>query len=93
MIDMPTSETLADTLKEVVGHVLSSVEFVEDYVQLRFDGPCVTASNPPAVTWGAESFGLTQAGDRDALCRRIGCRVERTEVNDQHMRLASKVAQ
>lgn len=85
MTNTPMSQTLANALGELVGHVLSSVEFVEDYVQLRFDGPCLTAYTAPIVTWGSESLSLGQPGYRDALCRQIGCRVERAEVDDQQV--------
>ena len=85
MTNMRMSQTLADGLGELVGHVMSSVEFVEDYVQLRFDSACLTAYTPPTITWGAESLSLAHAGYRDALCRQIGCRAERTEVNDQQV--------
>jgi hypothetical protein len=31
---------------------LSSVEFVQDYLQLHFDGPCVAAVTHPRVSVG-----------------------------------------
>jgi len=76
-------QTLADALGKLVGHELSSVTFVRDYVQLAFDGPSMNAYTTPTVTRGSESLTLGQPGYRDVLCRQIGCRVERTEVGDQ----------
>jgi hypothetical protein len=73
-------QTLAEALGTLVGHALSSVEFVADYVQLWFDGPCLTAYTPPVVTRESEVINLGQSGYRDILCAQIGCRVERTEV-------------
>ena len=82
MTDTPITQTLADALGQLVGHVLSSVEFVADYLQLWFDGPCLTAYTPPAITWESRSLSLGQPDYRDSLCKQIGCRVERTEVDD-----------
>jgi len=83
MTDTPLKQTLADALQELVGHALSSVEFVADYVQFWFDGPCLTAFTSPTIASGFESFNPAEPGYRDGLCRQIGCRVERTEVDDQ----------
>jgi hypothetical protein len=79
------SRTLADALEELIGRQLSSVTFVMDYVQLSFDGPCLTAYTMPTVTSGSQSFSLGYPGYRDALCARIACRVERTLVDDQRV--------
>jgi hypothetical protein len=85
MTDAPAPhETLADALRNLVGGELSSVVFVRDYIQLDFDGPCLSAYTPPTVTRGSESLSLGQAGYRDSLCAQIGCRVERTEVVVKH---------
>src|SRR5690242_9135647 len=55
-------------LGPIHGSQLSSVEFVQDYVQLRFDGPCLTAITWPVVTVGQQRFRLETPGYRDALC-------------------------
>jgi hypothetical protein len=78
-------QTLADALETLVGRDLSSVTFVRDYVQLSFDGPCLTVYTMPTVTFGSESLRLGQSGYRDGLCRQIGCPVKRTEVDDQRV--------
>ena len=78
-------QTLADALGKLVGHELSSVTFVRDYVQLAFDGPGMNAYTMPTVACGSESLGLGQPGYRDGLCRQIGCKVERTEVDAQRV--------
>jgi hypothetical protein len=85
MTGTPEKQTLADALGAIVGNDLSSVTFVRDYVQLAFDGPGMNAFTLPTVTSGSESLSLGQPGYRDSLCRQIGCRVERTEVNDQRV--------
>jgi|HubBroStandDraft_1064217.scaffolds.fasta_scaffold135262_1 hypothetical protein len=88
MTNAPTNQTLADALGNLAGHALSSVEFVADYVQLRFDGPTLTAYTAPTVSWGSESHVWGEPGYRDALCRQIGCRIERTAVDDQQVSIA-----
>jgi hypothetical protein len=85
MKDTSTKQTLAHALGTLGGHKLNSVTFVRDYVQLGFDGPGVYAYTMPTVTSGSESLSLGQPGYRDRLCRQIGCRVRRTEVNDQRV--------
>lgn len=79
------NQTLSDALEKLVGSFLSSVEFVADYVQLWFDGSCMTAYTLPNVGWGSASLSSGQPGYRDALCRQIGCRVERTAADDQEV--------
>jgi hypothetical protein len=77
------SQTLADALKNLVARELSSVTFVRDYVQLGFDGAGISAYTMPTVACGSERLSLGQAGYRDGLCRQIGSKVERTEVDSQ----------
>jgi len=85
MTNTPIKQTLADALAKLVGHELSSVTFVRDYLQLAFDGGGMNAYTTPTVACGSESLSLGQPGYRDSLCRQIGCRVERTEVDDQRV--------
>ena len=71
--DVATDEGCkASPLHSIIGSELSSVEFVRDYVQLRFDGPCLTAITCPTVRVGEAGFGSGMPGYRDALCERIG---------------------
>ena len=62
----------ANPLKVLEGSKLSSVEFVQDYVQLRFDGPTLTAITPPRIRVLDELLEWGRQGYRDALCDRIG---------------------
>ena len=75
-------KTLHEGLRELQGRDLSSVEFVMDYVQFYFGGPCLTAHIPPSVT---TALGHTLVPDkqcyRDALCERIGVKVRDTEAD------------
>ncbi len=85
MTNEPTHLTLAEALGRIVGTALSSVTFVADYVQFDFDGHGLTAYTSPTISLGSEHLKSEQSGYRDALCRQIGCRVERVEVNDQNV--------
>lgn len=62
----------ANPLEFLKGSRLSSVEFVQDYVQLRFDGPTLTAITRPRVWVMNQPFEWGKEGYRDALCDRIG---------------------
>jgi hypothetical protein len=80
--------TLAEALHELKDRALSSVEFVQDYVQLRFDGPCLTAYNLPAITLQESTVSWGEPRYRDLLCQQIGRRVQAAEVIDgEHVSL------
>jgi len=66
---------MSSLLQRLIGRQLSSVEFVQDYVQLRFDGPCLTAYVMPSVVTRGSSRSFGDSGYRDALCENIGKRV------------------
>jgi hypothetical protein len=59
-------------LNLIVGSALSSVEFVRDYVQLRFDGPYLTAITTPVIQDGKNLYERTTSGYCDVLCKCIG---------------------
>jgi len=50
------------------GQQLSAVTFVQDYVQLHFDGPMITAITRPIVVAGDGSRAFGAPGYRDQLC-------------------------
>ena len=62
-------------LQVIVGEQLGSVTFVQDYVQLAFDGSCLTAVTVPTVEAAGHTFRWGDAGYRDELCERIARRV------------------
>lgn len=80
--DHDTKLTLAEALGRLSGKQLSSVEFVQDYVQLRFDGPCLTAYIAPVVESEGKRFGSDVPGYRDQLCRRIGSTIVSAAVRE-----------
>jgi hypothetical protein len=59
-------------LQTIVGERLSSVEFVEDYVQMRFNGATLTAFTQPTVSIDNQTLHWGEPGYRDELCRQIG---------------------
>lgn len=85
---MTESLTLGQALCEVEGEVLSSVEFVHDYVQLHFDGKTLTAYTLPAIELERAPLSSGQPGYRDGLCREIGQRVVRAEAHDEAVSLS-----
>jgi hypothetical protein len=85
---LPTTDTsnnlsLQDGLRKLIGSKLSSVEFVMDYVQLRFDGPTLTAYTTPAVVRNDEKYAWDEPGYRDALCGQIGHLLQEVSVDEQ----------
>jgi hypothetical protein len=77
-------EVLADRgLEGLVGEFMSSVEFVMDYVQLRFNGSALTAFNGLLVHDAGQVFCETEAGYRDAICALIGVVVSAVEIREE----------
>lgn len=75
-------------IESLAGEQLSAVSFVQDYVELHFDGPVVRALTNPVVDTPEGRWHFPDAGSRDALCSLIACRVERVEHReDVHLRL------
>jgi hypothetical protein len=70
-----------NALQFLIGEQLSSVEFVQDYVQLRFNGPCLTVycslhqitKDDLTKTWG-------EAGYCDELCRLTALSIEQVRI-------------
>ena len=77
-LDQPGEQPLA----VVVGRQLSSVEFIQDYLQFRFDGACLTAITHPRVKVGEAWFEWGTPGYRDQLCDRIKKVVTRAAVSE-----------
>lgn len=58
-------------LWELVGREMSSVEFVRDYLQLRFDGPTINVYTPVTVVAGEECATTWDTCVRNLLCAQI----------------------
>jgi hypothetical protein len=59
----------------VIGEELKAVEFVEDFLQLRFDGPLFTLYSWPHVLLTDFSLAYGEPEYRNALCAQIGEKV------------------
>ena len=69
--------------QRVVGEQLSSVEFVQDYVQLRFDGPTLTAYVWPVVKSSEGTVRFGEPDYRNVLCGRIGHKILAVSVEEE----------
>jgi hypothetical protein len=77
--------TLNDALAQIAGKSLDSVQFVLDYVQLRFAGHTLTAYTSPSVAIRGDDISKGEEGYRDALCERIGVRVAAAQADDSQL--------
>jgi len=68
-------------LTNLVGEQLSSVTFVQDYVQLSFDGPCLTLFTWPVVIISERAISKHEQNYKDALCAQIGIQIASTILN------------
>lgn len=87
MINTPANLTLKEAMSEIVGRQLSSVTFVQDYLQLDIDGSSLTAYTAPAVDLGSQPLRRGEVGWRDALCEQIGSYIQQVEVDERHVAL------
>ena len=66
-----TEPGVFDLFNELVGEQLSAVTFVQDYLQLHFDGPAINVYASLRVTTGAGSWQSGDPSFRDAVCAQI----------------------
>ena len=64
---------------ELRGEQLSGVTFVQDYLQLWFDGPGINVTNPLTVRSTDARITSWDPGFRDLLCSQIAKTVEAVE--------------
>ena len=69
-------------VSEIVGQELVAVEFVQDHVRLRFDGPCFTLYAFPYVLLTEFSVGYGEPEYRNALCAQIGETVAKASLEE-----------
>ena len=65
-----------DHLSQLKGEQLSSVIFVQDYLQLDFDGLRLTCYKWPKVIIDKVSYSFGESEYRNAICRIIASEVE-----------------
>ena len=64
----------------IIGEQLSAIAFVQDYVQLHFDGPRLTIFYHAVFRLGDQTFPGGKPGFRDALCNNIAKKVTEARV-------------
>lgn len=80
------SATLQQALSWLIGERLTSIEFVLDYVQLRFDGPTLTILTSAALSMEGRTIRSDEYGFKDEVCRQIGRNVSAVGfVEDHHI--------
>ena len=77
---MPSEQTEEKSLQMLIGEQLSAVTFVQDYLQLHFDGPRLTVFSHPVIRLGDQTFYKDKPGFRDALCHNIAKKVTAVRV-------------
>ena len=69
-------------ISAIEGQELSAVEFVSDYLRLRFDGPTLTLYAWPHVLLEDFSLAFGQPEYRNALCAQIGEMVAKAKLEE-----------
>jgi hypothetical protein len=69
-------------ISEIIGEELNAVEFVQDYLQLRFDTPLLTLYAWPHVLLSEFSIAYGEPEYRNALCSLIGEKVEEAALEE-----------
>jgi hypothetical protein len=64
------------------GRQLSAVTFVQDYLQILFDGPRITAYTLPEIRVNEKSYKWGDSGYRDFICDLIGHKVDGTKLSE-----------
>lgn len=75
-------------LDALIAQPLSSVEFVYDYIQLRFDWRCLSIYAPITVEHGSHASVQGNAGFPDAIVACIGGQLQSFELNDHRLVLS-----
>lgn len=69
-------------ISAIEGQELTAIEFVSDYVRLRFDGPMLTLYAWPHVLLEDFSIAFGQPEYRNALCAQIGEMVAKAKLEE-----------
>lgn len=80
---IPGHDVELELLQTIVGEQMSSVEFIMDYVQLRFDGATLTTFTLPTVSRENQTLHWGESGYRDELCRQIGHLVKSVSIRSK----------
>ncbi|MDE1175934.1 MAG: hypothetical protein PW789_04940 [Edaphobacter sp.] len=69
-------------ISEIIGTELNAVEFVQDYLQLRFEAPMLTFYAWPHILFSDFSLAYGEPEYRNALCSLIGEKVEEATLEE-----------
>jgi hypothetical protein len=69
-------------ISTIIGEELKAVEFVEDFLQLRFDAPLLTLYTWPHVLLTDFSLAYGEPEYRNALCAQIGEKVVQASLEE-----------
>jgi hypothetical protein len=69
-------------ISAIEGQELSAVEFVSDYLRLRFDGPTLTLYAWPHILLEDFSLAFGQPEYRNAVCAQIGEMVAKAKLEE-----------
>ena len=69
-------------ISAIEGQELTAVEFISDYVRLRFDGPMLTFYAWPHVLLADFSIAFGEPEYRNALCAQIGETVAKASLEE-----------
>jgi hypothetical protein len=69
-------------ISAIEGQELTAVEFVQDYLRLRFDGPMLTLYAWPHVLLEDFSIAFGEPESRNALCAQIGEMVAKASLEE-----------
>ena len=69
-------------ISAIIGEELKAVEFVEDFLQLRFDAPLLTLHDWPHVLFPDFSVAYGEPEYRNALCAQIGDKVVQASLEE-----------
>jgi hypothetical protein len=69
-------------VSSVIGEELKAVEFVEDFLQLRFDGPLFTLYAWPHVLFPEFSLAYGEPEYRNAMCAQLGDKVVQASLEE-----------
>lgn len=70
------SRKMNNLFKSIIGEQLGSVEFVQDYLHLHFDGPAIQYYIWPTVIIDGKLYNIQDLGYRDAICTIIANKVQ-----------------
>lgn len=68
-------------VQSLSGRALAGVGFIQDYVELYFDGPILRCIANPLVAIDSQTVRFPETGSRDTLCELIGRKVVHVSVH------------